>query len=123
MKRIEPAAVYSRLPCSMVALGCAMGLTDREALFALKPPGLKPDGYLSLKNMNSLIRANVSVERVAYFKREERMELRDFAHENEGKKAIICLLGHYVYFDGHNYHSFYWNGSDPVVQVWYLKED
>jgi hypothetical protein len=72
--------------------------------------------------MESLLKANLSIQGKVYYKRDERMALRDFAHANEGRKAVICLLGHYVYFDGHNYHSFFWNGGDPVVQAWYLKE-
>lgn len=31
------------------------------------------------------------------------------------------ILGHYLYFDGRDYHSFLWNGGDPVVSVWYLE--
>ena len=124
MKRIEPMGVYQRLPCSMVALGCAMGITDRNALNSLKSPQLKEDGYLSLKGMGDLIRANLKVEKAVYYARNERMRLRGFAHmDGKDKKAIICLLGHYVYFDGHDYYSYFWNGDDPVVKVWYIKEE
>lgn len=121
MKRIEPSSIYNFKPCSMVAVGCAVGCTDEDALNSLKSASLHSDGYLSLKGMESLIKANLSVEKSVYYKRGERPVLRDFAHANEGRKAIVCLLGHYVYFDGHDYYSFFKNGGDQVVKVWYLK--
>ena len=120
MKRQIPGDIYLEFPCSVVAVGCAMGITSSDALQGLKSADLHSDGYLSLKAMESLIKANMDVKGKVYYKRAERMALRDFAHANEGRKAIICLLGHYVYFDGHDYHSFFWNGSDPVVQAWYI---
>ncbi len=120
MKRITPDDIYRGLPCSTVALGCALGYTEREDVAGLRSAGLTEDGYLSLRGMNALVRARTRVRKVVSFKRGERPALRDFAHENIGHRAIICLLGHFVYFDGRDYHSFFKNGSDPVVQVWYL---
>lgn len=120
MKRITPDDIYTGLPCSMTALGCALGYTDLGDVLSLRSAGLKDDGYLSLKGMNALIRAHTAVRKVVSFKRGERPALRDFAHANRGHRAVICLLGHFVYFDGRDYHSFFWNGGDPVVQVWYL---
>lgn len=122
MKRIIPDEIYRGLPCSVVATGCAMGITERDALESLKSDSLHSDGYLSLRGMETLLKANVSVLRKVYYKRNERMCLRDFAHANTGKKAVICLLGHFIYFDGKDYHSFFFNGDDPVVQVWYLSD-
>lgn len=120
MKRIVPNDIYRELPCSVVAVGCAKGIEIRDALESLKSADLHSDGYLSLKAMESLIKANMEVTGKVYFKREVRPALRDFAHANLGRKAIICLLGHYVYFDGRDYHSFFWNGGDPVVQAWFI---
>lgn len=121
MKRIVPNDIYREMPCSVVAVGCAMNITSSEALQGLKSNALHSDGYLSLKAMESLIKANMEVTGKVYYKRDERIALRDFAHANTGKKAVICLLGHYVYFDGRDYHSFFWNGGDPVVQAWFVK--
>ena len=122
MKRQIPDDIYREQPCSVVAVGCALNITESDALERLKSDSLHSDGYLSLKAMESLIRANMEVTGKAYFKRGERPALRDFAHANEGRKAVICLLGHYVYFDGRDYHSFFWNGGDPVVQAWFIKD-
>ena len=120
MKRIVPNEIYRELPCSVVAVGCALGIADSETLRGLCSSDLHDDGYLSLRSMNALIRANTGVRKQEYFKRGHRPVLRDFAHEHLGSKAIICLLGHYVYYDGKDYHSFFWNGGDEVVSVWYL---
>ena len=120
MNRITPDDIYRGLPCSIVALGCALGCADLETASSLCSDKIKEDGYLSLNGMNTLIRAHTAVKKVAYFRNGKRPALRDFAHANEGHRAIICLFGHFVYFDGHNYYSFFKNGSDPVVQVWYL---
>lgn len=120
MKQIIPAVAYDELPCSVVAVGCALGRTDRKEIMALKSPGLHSDGYLSLDGMNALIRANVEVKKTAYFRRGERPTLREFAERNAGQKAVICLLGHFIYFDGKDYYSFFRNENDKVVKVWFL---
>ena len=120
MKRIVPDDIYRELPCSVVAVGCALNITSQDALQSLKSADLHSDGYLSLRAMETLIKANMEIRGKRYYKRDERILLRDFAHQNEGKKAVICLLGHYAYFDGRDYHSFFWNGGDPVVQVWFV---
>ena len=120
MKRITPDRVYEGLPCSMVAVGCALGLSDMGSISALRSPDLRSDGYLSLDGLNRLIRANLAVTHMEYFKRVDRPALRDWAHANIGHRAVVCVLGHYIYFDGRDYHSFLWNGGDPVVKVWYL---
>jgi hypothetical protein len=121
MKRIIPNDIYREWPCSVVALGCAMGVTQKSDLKALKSPDLKADGYLSLNGMNKLIRANMSVLKRVDYRRGERPILREFAHaDGEGKKAVICVAGHYIYFDGRDYHSFFFNGGDDVIAVWYV---
>lgn len=122
MKRIVPSDIYGYEPCSVVAVGCALGITEKNALKALKSNLLKDDGYLSLAGMNKLIRANLNVKKRVDYKRGERPLLVEFGHSHKGQKAIICVLGHYVYFDGRDYHSFFWNGKDQVVCVWYLEE-
>lgn len=128
MKRITPDAIYEGLPCSVVAVRTAMQVTDSSAVYALLQSALNgsygaklhEDGYLSLNGLNGLIRANLSVRKRENFKRGERPVLRDFAHSHLGEKAVICVLGHYLYFDGRDYYSFLWNGGDEVVAVWYL---
>ena len=122
MKRIEPADIYRLKPCSVVAVGCALGLTEKSALRGLKSPFLQPDGYLSLDGMNALVRARLAVKKRQNYRRGERPLLRDWAHEHEGERAVVCVFGHYLYFDGHDYHSFLQNGGHEVVTVWYLAE-
>lgn len=121
MHGIIPRDIYKRQPCSIVALGCALDIADRNALDAIKSPKLHEDGYLSLNDMNTLIRANLSVIRRVNYKRGERPVLRDFCHEFSGK-AILCLEGHYVYVEGGNYWSFFKNGSDKIVCAWFLTQ-
>lgn len=121
MKRILPNKIYRGRPCSVVALGCAMHITDPEALSALYSPVLKKDGYLSLKGMTALVRECTGSRRRWLFKRESRPSLRDFCHTFKGK-AVVCVLGHYVYVEGGDYYSFQYNGDDPVVAVWVLSD-
>lgn len=119
MKRITPDTVYKGLPCSMVAVGEALGIADRSAVEALRRPELKPDGYLSLRGMNALVRANFAARREDY-RRGGRPLLREWARAHK-RPAIVCVKGHYVYYDGRDYHSFYWNGGDEVVAAWELE--
>ena len=121
MKRLEPESIYRGEPCSVVAVGCALGIGDLWGLLALQTPQTHDDGYLSLAGMNRFIRANLAVKRAEQYKRFERPALRDWVREHPGERAIICVLGHFLYFDGRDYYSFFWNGGDPVVKVWYLE--
>lgn len=120
MKRHTPRSMYRRRPCSMVAVGCALKCADENALKALKSPLLRPDGYLSLDGMNRLIRGNLSVKKRVNFKRGQRPILRDFCHGFSGK-AIVCVSGHYVYVEGGDYWSYFWNGEDEVISVWVIE--
>lgn len=120
MKRIIPSDIYKEIPCSVVALGCALGITSKNDLEGLFSDELKADGYLSLNGMNKLIRAHIDVKKRVNYKRGERPILVEFAHSHKGQKAVICVAGHFIYFDGRDYHSFFWNGGDPVISVWYV---
>ena len=121
MRRIIPSIAYDELPCSIVAVGCALGYTDSESVAGVIPAGLHRDGYLSLRNMESLIRAKMSVTGKVYYKGGKRPTLTAFMEENAGRPAVICLLGHFVYFDGFYYYSFFENENDPVVQAWFVE--
>ena len=121
MRQIIPGAIYDDLPCSVVAVGTAMGVKDARDLKQLVSGNLHDDGYLSLDGMNELLRANLEVKRTLYYKRGSRPSLLRFASEHRGQKAVICLLGHFIYYDGENYHSFFDNANDAVVKVWLLK--
>lgn len=117
MKRIVPSDIYRGLPCSVVAVGCALKIASRDALRALTSPLLHGDGYLSLDGMNRLVRANMAVKRRRNFRRGERPCLRDFCHGFDGK-AVVCVSGHFVYVENGNYYSFFKNGNDEVIAVW-----
>ena len=117
MKRILPDKIYQGKPCSVVSVGCAMKIASEDALQSLFSSKLRSDGYLSLKGMDELVRANLSVIWRRDYRRGERPTLRDFCHGYSGK-AVVCLLGHFVYVEGGDYYSFYFNGDSPVVAVW-----
>lgn len=119
MQRITPKFIYHGLPCSLVAVGCATGEKNGKIIGNAK--GLKNNGYLSLDDMNRYIRSILPVQKKVYYKRTERPSLKDFL-KNNNKRAIICLLGHYIYVEGENYWSFFDNAEDLVVCVWWLKE-
>ena len=122
MRRITPAAAYEELPCSIVSVGCALGYAHSDEISAITPRGLRSDGYLSLQGMDDLLKANMRVIRRVYYKRGERPRLWDFMRENKGRRAVLCLLGHFVYFDGEDYHSFLKNDGDLVVKAWYVED-
>lgn len=119
MKRILPDEIFRGAPCSTVAVGCALHVTNRNALRSLVSKELHDDGYLSLAGMNRLVRANLSVVRRVDYRRGQRPTLRDFCHKYVGR-AIVCVEGHFLYVEGGNYYSFFFNGSDRVVCVWFI---
>lgn len=47
--------------------------------------------------------------------------LLQFLSENTNR-AAVCVLGHFIYVNGEDYWSFFNNENDPVVCVWYIKE-
>ena len=120
MKRILPNAMYRRKPCSVVAVGCALGASS-DALTALTAPELRSDGYLTLDGMNRLIRAHMAVKRRFKYSRGDRPTLREFCHAFSGR-AIVCVTGHYVYVEGGDYYSFFYNGKDEVISAWILED-
>lgn len=116
MKRIVPSDKLQGVPCSLVAVACALGVDTPPAE---SRPKLK-DGYASLDEMNKYVRANLAVRKRVNFKRGNRPLLREL---KPGTRAVVCVRGHFLYHDGRDYHSFLWNGGDEVVTVWYLKEE
>jgi len=115
IKRRDPDSIYYDIPCSMVAVGTATGS------FPPVPEDLAQDGYLSLAGMNRYCRSQLPVAKAVDFKRGERPSLKEFLEGNT-QRAVICVLGHFIYADSKTYWSFLRNAKDPVVKVWYLKE-
>ena len=112
MQRITPPPVYNGVPCLLVATGCALGHPP-DGLLA----DLHADGYAPLAVANKFIRNLLPVRRRRDFKRGERPTLNRL---NFDGKAIVCVLGHYVYLDGDTYYSFFDNQEDDVVAMWEL---
>ena len=106
-------------PCSIVAIASAKKdlNINTDTNF---PEKLREDGYLSLDDMNKLIRENLPVKKKQYFKRTERILLEDFL-ENNIEKCIVCVYGHYIYVSGEDYWSFFQNEKDKIVCIWFLK--
>lgn len=115
IKRRDPSPIYYDVPCSMVAVGTATGS------FPPAPVDLASDGYLSLAGMNKYCRSMLPVTKAVAYRRGERPSLKEFLEGNT-KRAVICVLGHFIYAAGNTYWSFLRNAKDPVVKVWYLKE-
>lgn len=116
MIQIIPKEHLMNYPCSVVAVASALNLKDKDIEI---PDKLKSDGYLTLEEMNKYIRKNLKVKKKEYFKRDERKTLTELFEHND-KKAIVCLLGHYIYVDSMEYYSFFNNDDDPVVCIWWL---
>ena len=119
--RYIPESVYHGVPCSIVAVGTALGYETEEEVGSLKPIGIYPDGYLPLEAGNKFIRQHLPVAKREYFKRGQRPRLGDILAGNK-REAIICCYGHLIYADGESYYSFFENVNDDVVSVWWLKE-
>jgi len=120
--RKDPSQKYRGLPCSYVGTGTAYEeIYGKEFVMPL-PQGLREDGWLTLENINRFFRSVIPVRKKQYFRRNERPVLRDFLAENT-EKCGVCVYGHFIYVDGKDYWSFFDNEEDPVVCVWFVKEE
>lgn len=116
MLKIRPDCFCEGLPCSVVAVYCALGSfpeNTREYIASLRA-----DGYATLAKSNRFIRDNLEVKKRVDYKRGQRPKLKDL---NLDGAALVCVYGHLVYVDGDRYWSFFDNEDDDVVTVWYLK--
>ena len=113
IKRMDPDARFTECPCSIVAVGTAIGRMPP------KPDGLREDGYLTLAGMNTFCRSLLPVRRMVRYKRSERPTLKAFL-EGNGGKAIVCVTGHFLYADRKTYWSFLRNAKDKVIAAWQL---
>lgn len=111
MNRIDPLPEYIGEPCSIVGIGCATG---QHITF----PTSYDNGYMTLRDMNKIIRQNCSVKKRIDYKRGERPLLKDLHIEG---KALVCVYGHFIYIENENYWSFFDNENDEVVSVWILR--
>ena len=114
-----PEKKYIGFPCSYVAAGCAYEDITSKDFEPDLPIGLHDDGYLTLNGADKFLRQFFFVKK-EYFRRNDRVPLKDFLKKNT-EPCAICVLGHFLYANGQDYWSFYDNDNDPVVCVWYLK--
>ena len=103
-------------PCLIVATACAVG--GKENLRGY--PVLKKDGYATLKSANKWIRQNLKIKKRTDYRRGERPKLKDLHLDG---KAIVVVLGHYIYLDHERYWSFFDNENDDVVTTWEIKNE
>jgi hypothetical protein len=120
--RIIPDLKYDGLPCSYVGTGCAYEDYFKKPFNEKLPDGLKSNGYLSLNSANKYLRSLLPVRKRVYFKGGTRPLLKDFLRDNK-EKCCICVYGHFIYANGNDYWSFFENGDDEIVCIWYLKQD
>lgn len=118
--RIIPRRKYIGEPCPYVATACAYEDLCKKDYTEKLPEHLRDDGWSTLDNMNKYVRQVLPVKKKVYYKRNERKTLAEFLIDND-TKCIVCVLGHFIYVNGRDYWSFFENGNDLVVCVWYLK--
>ena len=114
MERKLPNSNLYHIPCLITALYCATKSPDNLH----GRPVLKPDGYATLTSANKWIRENLPIKKRTDFKRGERPKLKDLHFAG---KAVVCVLGHYIYLEQETYWSFFDNENDDVVTIWELK--
>ena len=111
MIRKLPESKYIGEPCIITAVGSALS-NDINRF-----PNLDIYGYCTLKDANTYIRTNLKVKKSHAYRKGDRPLLRDL----EFPKAIVLVLGHYLYMEGDTYYSFFNNDLDEVVNVWELR--
>lgn len=130
LQRIIPHNNYIYLPCSIVACGCALdyqaqtlltGNSVKTVQKAAEAFYYKEDGYLTLENLNRLVRQLLRVKRGGYhyYRRGERRFLCNI--DFTGKLAIVLVYGHVIFVADNVYYSFFNNLDDSVVAIWELE--
>lgn len=122
MQRVTPRNFYLDLPCSVVSIGCASetlhGRFDFNEIRQFSDTASANDNYATLKSVNEQIRRFLPVKKYTYFPRAQRVPLYRWW---SGKRAIVCVYGHYIFCDGDKYYSYFDNARDMVVAVWELE--
>ncbi len=106
-------------PCSYIALVCAT--KDMVVPFlSVHLPKVDRKGYCKLADMTPSIKAHFPNVRYIYVRPAWRSTLSNFIEGHKGTKAIICVQGHFIYFDGTDYYSYFDNDQDTVIAIWML---
>ena len=111
MQRKKPADNLRYKPCLITAVRCAC---DKP----VGKPEFKDGGYATLYAANRWIRDNLKVKKRINYYNGERPRLKDLHLDG---RAIVCVLGHYLYLDHETYWSFFRNSQDEVVTMWILE--
>ena len=69
---------------------------------------------------NKFIRSFLKIKKKQYFKRTERVSLKEFLEKNT-ERCCVCVYGHFIYVDGNDYWSFFDNDNDKIVCIWYIE--
>lgn len=118
--QITPNERFNGKPCSMVALYYAYRNVYKQNISVEEIVKARPDGYLALSKMNMYINLLFHVKNAKQYGKNKRFFLKELLQNND-KKLIVCLLGHYIFVDGKNYFSYFCNDYDKVVKVWVLE--
>lgn len=118
----------SHQPCSVVALNCALryfGRINGNECDTLTEyvSYRESDGYCSLANMKKAVKSLFPKSKFIYFKGNERDtldEVQGFYGGFSNRQAIVCVLGHYIFLNGHDYYSYFFNNEDKVVAIWFI---
>lgn len=80
------------------------------------------DGYTTLDDANKYIRSIFKVKKRHHFNRNDRPALSTIhlIDEIKDEKCIICVKGHYIYYNGRSYFSAFDNDLDEIIEVWVL---
>ena len=119
--QITPNQKYKGLPCAYVGTGCAYEDIYHQAFTEPMLDNLRDDGWSTLDNTNKYVRSILPIKKQVYYKRNERISLKEFLANNDSK-CLVCVYGHFIYAKENNYWSYYDNSEDMVVCVWYIKE-
>ena len=68
--------------------------------------------------MDLFIREHFDKVDYHYYKAFDRQCLNDYDFIN--MKAIVCVLGHYIYINNNEYISYFNNDRDKVVAIWVI---
>lgn len=115
-----PHRKYEGKPCSYVGTGCAFEDIYGVRFGAPLPEGLSETGRATLRQLNSYAREHLPIRKQVYYKRTDRIKLREFLKANT-ERAVVVVYGHAIYVNGKDYWSFFENMNDDVVSVWYIK--
>lgn len=113
MRQVLPDKKFENLPCGMVAVGTA----KYNEIIPFKG-NMRPDGYITLNDMNRYIRSNLYVKKRTDYRRGQRPIFGEMVFSC---KAIVCVKGHYIYVDSDDYYSFFDNSNDEVITIWQLR--